>query len=286
LKREVRRYVRTHIRNGTALGELDHPSYTSPTFRSLNLGNISHQVLMLTWNGDNLMGMIEVLPTPSGKIVMDLMKSGCQVGVSSRGWASLQEEKDCIRIQNDFELITFDFVTEPSTHGAFLQPVETKIGRTPEQSAAVALSRVARLDRNGLPQNPMVSTALTVLPMDRALKASLASLHRRLEPRILSNASEAWTSAPEGDGTNIGDSSPGQGQATDPTSINAKLPPHPTKLQALRSPNQRRPAAEGAEGPDGGERPHGGRAQARGPRRGQGALAGGGSRRGAMPPDR
>ncbi len=64
------------------------------------------QVLDIHWQGNNLMGAIEVLPTPAGKILIDLFKSGCQVGVSSRGWASLREQNGCITIQDDFELIT------------------------------------------------------------------------------------------------------------------------------------------------------------------------------------
>lgn len=159
LKREVDRYQRLHMKGGTALGELDHPSYLSPTFRSLNLSNISHQVLRerrllqyrptcvlhvtqmdlrcalprwhskvleVYWDGDSLMGVIEVLPTPSGNLLMELYREGCQVGVSSRGWASLKESpRGCITVQGDFELITYELLPSspaPLLHTCRLHP--------------------------------------------------------------------------------------------------------------------------------------------------------------------
>ena len=78
----------------------------SMTKRNLTRPTLSLQVISLHWEGDNLVGAIEVLPTPSGKLLMELYKSGRQVGVSSRGWASLRDENGCITIQDDFELIT------------------------------------------------------------------------------------------------------------------------------------------------------------------------------------
>ena len=109
-----------------ALGELDHPPPTSPTFRSLNLNNVSHQVLDYHWKGDDLMGFVEVLPTEAGLMLRDLYCAGYQLGVSSRGWATLKERDGFIYIQDDFELITFDFVSDPSTEGAYLRPLQRK----------------------------------------------------------------------------------------------------------------------------------------------------------------
>eukprot|EP00879_Flechtneria_rotunda_P029005 GHRR01031256.1.p1 GENE.GHRR01031256.1~~GHRR01031256.1.p1 ORF type:complete len:131 (+),score=23.59 GHRR01031256.1:657-1049(+) len=125
MHREVRRFKAQHIRTGTALGELNHPSYSSTYFRSLNLPNISHQVLDVFWRGTELWGTIEVLPTPAGLLLWELYSKGIKLGVSSRGWASVvtHPKTQQLMVDNDFQLITFDFVTEPSNAGAFLIPV-------------------------------------------------------------------------------------------------------------------------------------------------------------------
>jgi hypothetical protein len=109
-----------------ALGELDHPPPTSKTFRCLNVANVSHHVLEYFWKGNDLMGYVEVLNTPAGKMLRDLYEHGFQLGMSSRGWATLKEEDGFIWIQNDFELITFDFVSDPSTEGAYLRPLQRR----------------------------------------------------------------------------------------------------------------------------------------------------------------
>ncbi|KAG1667579.1 hypothetical protein FOA52_014660 [Chlamydomonas sp. UWO 241] len=145
LKREVSKFEREHILPGTALGELDHPNYASRYFKCLNLPNISHQVLEVHWKGDMLMGTIEILPTPSGLLLWELYSQGIKLGVSSRGWASLRTDprQRCIYVDDDFELITFDFVTEPSTKGAYLVPVRaTYRSPIPNQSKAVQTSHL------------------------------------------------------------------------------------------------------------------------------------------------
>eukprot|EP00775_Hariotina_reticulata_P010278 gene10278-10437_t len=125
LKREVRRFKQEHIKQGTALGELNHPSYYSNYFRSLNLPNISHQVLEVFWRGSELWGTLEVLPTPAGLLLWELYSKGVKLGVSSRGWASVVADpsKQRVLVDDDFQLITFDFVTEPSNAGANLVPI-------------------------------------------------------------------------------------------------------------------------------------------------------------------
>eukprot|EP00873_Tetraselmis_striata_P014911 jgi/Tetstr1/435175/TSEL_002631.t1 len=183
LKREVDRYQQLHMKGGTALGELDHPSYLSPTFRSLNLSNISHQVLEVYWDGDSLMGVIEVLPTPSGNLLMELYREGCQVGVSSRGWASLKESpRGCITVQGDFELITFDFVSEPSTQGAFLRPLDLPYRRKlPDQSHAVALSHLAgsrAIAESEEGTSQPSATPEMVLPMKSQVKQGITALYK------------------------------------------------------------------------------------------------------------
>eukprot|EP00955_Chlamydomonas_euryale_P055806 356225-Chlamydomonas_euryale.AAC.4 len=99
-------------------GSWPHPCHRDPA-------GASPQVLEVHWRGDTLMGTIEILQTPSGLLLRELYSQGIKLGVSSRGWASLRSDPRhrCIYVDDDFELITFDFVTEPSTRGAFLIPV-------------------------------------------------------------------------------------------------------------------------------------------------------------------
>lgn len=125
LMREADSYYRSHVLKGLAFGELDHPDSQSPLFRSLDWHNVSHQVLDYWWEGDDLVGVVEVLPTAKGEELMEYFNSGRKLGVSSRGWATLEDSGDGtgIYIQDDFELITFDFVSDPSTEGAFLTPI-------------------------------------------------------------------------------------------------------------------------------------------------------------------
>eukprot|EP00854_Cymbomonas_tetramitiformis_P009834 gene9834-11649_t len=105
LKREAERFYETHVTQNRALGELDHPNPHSETFRSLTLENVSHRVLDYYWDGDDLVGYVEVLPTPAGAMLKDLYLAGCRLGMSSRGWATLKEKDGCVYIQDDFELI-------------------------------------------------------------------------------------------------------------------------------------------------------------------------------------
>ena len=126
LQREAAKFHDRHVRHRRALGELDHPPPTSPTFRCLNDSNVSHQVLDYYWKGDDLMGYVEVLPTKAGGMLRDLYAAGFQLGMSSRGWATLKDEDGFIVIQDDFELITFDFVSDPSTEGAYLRPLQRR----------------------------------------------------------------------------------------------------------------------------------------------------------------
>jgi hypothetical protein len=114
LEREVENYQKT-VKERRALGECDHPS--DPI---VNLKNVSHLVRQIWWDGDKVMGKVEILPTPSGKILQTLIESGINLGISSRGLGSLQESSDGIIVQEDFQLICFDMVSEPSTPNAFM----------------------------------------------------------------------------------------------------------------------------------------------------------------------
>jgi hypothetical protein len=122
LVREAKKYAKTNIAERRALGELDHPDSSV-----VNLNNVSHNILEMHWKGDDLEGTVEVLGTPAGNILKELFKSGIKLGISSRGLGSVKEMNeaegdDTVEVQPDFELIAFDFVSNPSTHGAFLSP--------------------------------------------------------------------------------------------------------------------------------------------------------------------
>jgi hypothetical protein len=118
LVREVKKYQDNQIKENRALGELDHPDSSV-----INLRNVSHNVLEVKWNGDDLVGKVEILPTPSGNILKELLGAGIRLGISSRGLGSVKEiNESTVEVQDDFELIGWDFVSNPSTHGAFMYP--------------------------------------------------------------------------------------------------------------------------------------------------------------------
>jgi hypothetical protein len=118
LENEVEKYIATSIAENRALGELDHPESSV-----INLKNVSHNIKQLWWDGDDLMGKIEVLPTPSGNILRELFSNNITVGISSRGMGSVQPlGEGTVEVQDDFELLCWDFVSTPSTQGAFMKP--------------------------------------------------------------------------------------------------------------------------------------------------------------------
>ena len=128
LQREAKKYSQSFIAERRALGELDHPDSSV-----VNLNNVSHNVLEMAWKGNDLVGKVEVLPTPSGNILKALFQSGIRLGISSRGLGSvkevMREGNSTLEVQPDFELIAFDFVSNPSTQGAFLSPVNESVNK-------------------------------------------------------------------------------------------------------------------------------------------------------------
>ncbi len=125
LMREAERYISEFVKNGNAFGELDHPE--SPV---VSLKNASHIVKELYWKGNDLMGRVELLNTPSGNIVKEIIKAGHTIGISSRGTGSVQQTNEgTLEVQGDFELVCWDFVSNPSTHGAFMNPVALQEGK-------------------------------------------------------------------------------------------------------------------------------------------------------------
>ena len=130
LMREAEKYSKVQINERRALGELDHPDSSV-----VNLNNVSHNVLEMHWKGNDLIGTVEVLGTPAGNILKELFKAGIKLGISSRGLGSVEEIRESdgytdtvkdgdptVAVQPDFELIAFDFVSNPSTQGAFMAP--------------------------------------------------------------------------------------------------------------------------------------------------------------------
>jgi hypothetical protein len=125
LEREAEKYVNEFVKRGNAFGELDHPE--SPV---VSLKNASHIVKELYWKGDDLMGKVELLNTPAGNIVKEIIKAGHTIGISSRGTGSVQQTNEGhLEVQDDFELVCWDFVSNPSTHGAFMNPISLQEGK-------------------------------------------------------------------------------------------------------------------------------------------------------------
>jgi len=125
LVRESKKYMEEFVKNGNAFGELDHPE--SPV---VSLKNASHVVKDLYWKGDDLMGKVELLNTPAGNIVKEIIKAVHTVGISSRGTGSVtQTNGGQLEVQDDFDLVCWDFVSNPSTHGAFMNPVSLNEGK-------------------------------------------------------------------------------------------------------------------------------------------------------------
>ena len=121
LEREILKFKDTFIKGRNAYGELDHPE--SPI---VSLKNASHVITDLWWEGDNVMGRVEVLDTPFGNIVKSILKAGYAIGISSRGTGSVREMNDGsgrVVVNDDFDLVTWDFVSNPSVPGAFMSPV-------------------------------------------------------------------------------------------------------------------------------------------------------------------
>ena len=119
LEREIENYINGPVRESRALGELDHPESSV-----INLQNVSHNITKVYWDGDDVMGEVEILGTPAGNILKELFRNGITVGISSRGMGSVKDNmsEGTVEVQDDFELLCWDFVSTPSTQGAFMTP--------------------------------------------------------------------------------------------------------------------------------------------------------------------
>jgi len=122
LEREFTKY-QSLVKNNAATGELDHPDSTV-----INLKNVSHKIVEMHWDGNDIVGTIQVLTTPSGNILKELFKNGVKIGISSRGLGSVKESEKSpgqVVVQDDYELIGWDFVSNPSNHGSWMHIVES-----------------------------------------------------------------------------------------------------------------------------------------------------------------
>jgi hypothetical protein len=139
LMREAKKYMDVNIKERRALGELDHPDSSI-----VNLNNVSHNITEMHWDGNDLVGTVEVLSTPSGNILKELFKCGIKLGISSRGLGSVKQLGESeVQVQDDFELIAFDFVSNPSTHGAFLKPMNESVN----SGASTSSTKYAKVNR-------------------------------------------------------------------------------------------------------------------------------------------
>ena len=132
LEREVKKY-QTLINERRALGELDHPDSSV-----INLKNVSHNIKEVHWEGNDLVGTVEILSTPSGNILKELLRGDILLGISSRGMGSTKPlAGNKLEVQEDFELLCWDFVSNPSTHGAFMRPMNESVNRQLDKQAGM-----------------------------------------------------------------------------------------------------------------------------------------------------
>ena len=128
LMNEIKNYIDGPVKERRALGELDHPDSSV-----INLQNVSHNITEIKVKGNDVYGTFEILDTPAGRILKELFNNNITVGVSSRGMGSVEEglNEGTLEVQDDFELLCWDFVSTPSTPGAYVSPVELNEGKLP-----------------------------------------------------------------------------------------------------------------------------------------------------------
>lgn len=139
LEREIRNYQK-FINENRALGQIDHPDTSV-----VELKHVSHVIREAHMEGNTVIGIAEILPTPSGKILQDLVESGIKLGISSRGVGSTKKEGEYFVVQDDFQLICWDFVSEPSTPGAFMMAEGKSISDVELKEIFNRSDRVARV---------------------------------------------------------------------------------------------------------------------------------------------
>jgi hypothetical protein len=121
LREQIQKYTDGPLKSRTSMGELDHPESSI-----INLSNTSHLITKIWWEGNNVMGELEILPTPSGKIAQEIIKARIPLGISSRGMGSVRQIGETVEVQDDFELLCWDLVSVPSTPNAYMTLNENK----------------------------------------------------------------------------------------------------------------------------------------------------------------
>ena len=139
LEREIMNYQKL-IQENRALGECDHPDSSV-----VELKNVSHIVREANMEGDDVYGVIEILDTPSGQIIKSLIESGITIGISSRGVGSTKRQGDTQIVQDDFQLICFDMVSEPSTPGAYMLREGKEVNMTDVESFFNKTDKIDRI---------------------------------------------------------------------------------------------------------------------------------------------
>jgi hypothetical protein len=121
LKKQIEEYVKGPMTSRTSTGELDHPESSI-----INLSNVSHLITKIWWEGNDVMGELTLLNTPSGKIAQEIIRAGIPLGISSRGMGSVRQIGETVEVQDDFELLCWDLVSVPSTPNAYMTLSESK----------------------------------------------------------------------------------------------------------------------------------------------------------------
>jgi hypothetical protein len=142
LSREIGKYNKI-VADNRALGELDHPESSI-----VNLANVSHMVTKIWMEGPAVMGKIKVLTTPAGQILRTLIEANVKIGISSRGLGSVRDERGKTYVEDDFQLIAFDIVSEPSTPNAFMALSENKLMNEQVQKSNKVLSLIDSILRD------------------------------------------------------------------------------------------------------------------------------------------
>jgi hypothetical protein len=141
LRQQVEKYIAGPIAENRALGELDHPESSV-----INLKNVSHNIIRLYWNDKDLYGDVEILPTPSGNILKELFKNNITVGISSRAMGSVTPiGEGLVQVEDDLDLICWDFVSTPSTYGAYMKPTTTGLRESKDYTISQPSSKVHNL---------------------------------------------------------------------------------------------------------------------------------------------
>lgn len=141
LKKQVEKYMQGPIAENRALGELDHPESSV-----INLKNVSHNIVELWWDGKDLYGKIEILPTPSGNILRELFNNNITVGISSRAMGSVTPiGEGLVQVEDDLDLICWDFVSTPSTYGAYVRPIGGGLREGFERPSTQPINKINQL---------------------------------------------------------------------------------------------------------------------------------------------